>query len=284
MTTAAHEFTRYADIGSALADPGLVPLPAEPSPWRPSTSRPSTWSPPGANAAGSAGNTGSAGTSAGVAGHPAGAGPAASPGAGPAASPGASPAAGAMAWLRATAARFSAGETHARRRALVEADCARLDPAALRLAAAAGTGNDTRHRVVATLAAALGIAEPEAVARAVTVMAGAWFGGPDAGTGAGPDAPTEADTAVAWLMSHLLPGPAAASPGQGRTGPADGAPQGPPHEALNGAPDGMPDEMPDGQAPGGRPATTTAGPEPDEARDEALLLPAANRYRLLVQA
>ncbi|MET9617386.1 hypothetical protein [Kitasatospora indigofera] len=144
MTTAAHEFTRYAGIGSALADPRLVPLPAEPSAWRPPT-----WRPPGASAAGSAGSAaGVAGAAdaADVAGHAAGAGAAT----------------GAMAWLRTTAARFSSGETHARRRALVEADCARLDPAALRLAAAADTGSDTRQRVVAALAAALGIAEPGA--------------------------------------------------------------------------------------------------------------------------
>ncbi|WP_329611719.1 cytochrome P450 [Kitasatospora herbaricolor] len=184
MTTAAHELTRYADIGTALADPRLVPLPAGPSAWRPSGTGDTsgeTNSEGGIAEGGGAGGTG---------------------------------AAGAMAWLRATVARFSSGEAHARRRALVEADCARLDPAALRLAAAAGTGHDTRIRVVATLAGALGIAEPEAVARAVTVVAGAYFGGPggDPGPDADPAAPTDADRAVARLMSHLLPGRAAAPP------------------------------------------------------------------------
>jgi cytochrome P450 len=39
---------------------------------------------------------------------------------------------GTMAWLRATVSRFANGETHARRRALVEEELARLDPATLR--------------------------------------------------------------------------------------------------------------------------------------------------------
>ncbi|GGV23703.1 hypothetical protein GCM10010495_44120 [Kitasatospora herbaricolor] len=104
MTTAAHEFTRYADIGTALADPRLVPLPAEPSAWRPTG--------PGDTSGGTGGEGRIAGGGA----------------------TGGDDAAGAMAWLRATVARFSSGEAHARRRALVEADCARLDPAALRLA------------------------------------------------------------------------------------------------------------------------------------------------------
>ncbi|MFF1871572.1 cytochrome P450 [Kitasatospora herbaricolor] len=180
MTTSAHEFTRYADIGTALADPRLVPLPAEPSAWSPT-------------------GTGEASSEASIEGGGEG---------------GSDAAAGATAWLRATVARFSSGEAHARRRALVEADCARLDPADLRRAAAAGTLQDTRLRVITALADALGIAEPEAVARAVAVVAGAYFGGPGAGAGpdAGPAAPTDADTAVVRLMSHLLPGPAGAPP------------------------------------------------------------------------
>ena len=44
---------------------------------------------------------------------------------------------GTMAWLRATVSRFAEGETHARRRAMVEARLAALDPAALRAAARA---------------------------------------------------------------------------------------------------------------------------------------------------
>ena len=46
---------------------------------------------------------------------------------------------GTMAWLRATVSRFANGETHVRRRALVEALLADLDPAELRHAAAAMT-------------------------------------------------------------------------------------------------------------------------------------------------
>jgi hypothetical protein len=44
---------------------------------------------------------------------------------------------GAMAWLRATVSRFAEGETHARRRAMIVAHLAALDPAALRTAARA---------------------------------------------------------------------------------------------------------------------------------------------------
>src|SRR5690242_5390967 len=101
-----------------------------------------------------------------------------------------------VAWLRATVARFSSGEPHRRRRALVEADLARLDPAALRQAVAAGPEGEVRRRVVHTLAQALGMPEPEAVAEAVTVIARSYFGGADAA----------ADAAVARLVAQLLPG------------------------------------------------------------------------------
>ncbi|MFJ5118681.1 hypothetical protein [Kitasatospora sp. NPDC088548] len=104
---------------------------------------------------------------------------------------------GGVAWLRATVARFSTGEVHAARRALVEADLAGLDPAALRLAAAAGFEQDARLRAVRVLAQSLGLAEPEAVARAVAVVARAYFVElPD-------DA--EADAAVAWLLPRMDP-------------------------------------------------------------------------------
>lgn len=107
-----------------------------------------------------------------------------------------------VAWLRATVARFSSGEAHRRRRALVEADLARLDPAALRQAVAVGPEGATqpegaiRVRVVRTLAEALGMPEPEAVAAAVSVIAESYFGGADAA----------ADQAVAQLVTQLLPG------------------------------------------------------------------------------
>ncbi|MEU9578336.1 isocitrate lyase/PEP mutase family protein [Streptomyces chilikensis] len=103
-----------------------------------------------------------------------------------------------VAWLRATVARFSSGEPHRRRRALVEAELARLEPAALRRAVAEGPEEEVRVRVVRTLAEALGMPEPGAVAEAVTVVAGAYFGGADAA----------ADEAVARLVARLVPVPA----------------------------------------------------------------------------
>jgi len=135
MTSSVHEFTRYADVRIALANPHLVPLSARPGP------------------------------------------------------------PGGMAWLRSTVARFSTGETHARRRALLEADLARLDPSALRRAAASGPAGEARVMVVRTLAESLGLSDPDAIAGAITVVAGTYFGGDDA----------DADAAVAWLVPRVLP-------------------------------------------------------------------------------
>ena len=137
MTISVHEFDRYADVQSALADPCLVPPPAQSGP------------------------------------------------------------PGTMAWLRATVVRFSAAETHARRRALVEADLARLDPAALRNAAALGADGDGRLLAVRVLAGALGLPRPDRVAEAITVVAAAYFGG-------GHDT-AAADEAVARLLPLVLP-------------------------------------------------------------------------------
>ncbi|MDX3230846.1 isocitrate lyase/phosphoenolpyruvate mutase family protein [Streptomyces sp. ME19-01-6] len=106
------------------------------------------------------------------------------------------PAGASVAWLRATVARFSSGEPHRRRRALVEAELARLEPAALWRAAAAGFQGAVRVRVVRALAETLGMPEPGAVAEAVTVVAGAYFGSTDAA----------ADEAVARLVALLAPG------------------------------------------------------------------------------
>ncbi|MFG3254171.1 hypothetical protein [Streptomyces sp. NPDC048172] len=107
---------------------------------------------------------------------------------------------GTMAWLRATVARFCAGEPHARRRALVEGELARLAPEAVRRAARARGGcgaddEDVRVTAVAALAACLGYADPEGVARAVTVVAGGYFGGD------GPD--PAGDEAVRWLLPRV---------------------------------------------------------------------------------
>ena len=63
---------------------------------------------------------------------------------------------GTMAWLRATVSRFSEGEAHARRRAMIEARLAALDPDELRAAARAAARREPRRRseVAASWAAA----------------------------------------------------------------------------------------------------------------------------------
>ncbi|MFJ9127908.1 isocitrate lyase/phosphoenolpyruvate mutase family protein [Streptomyces sp. NPDC102340] len=101
-----------------------------------------------------------------------------------------------MAWLRASVPRFSSGETHARRRALVEAELARLDVARLREAATRWPeGEDAAPYVVSTLAEALGYRDPHAVAEAVGTVSRVYFGGED----------PEADAAVARLVELLSP-------------------------------------------------------------------------------
>ncbi|MFJ8625902.1 hypothetical protein ACIRD3_24085 [Kitasatospora sp. NPDC093550] len=128
-----------------------------------------------------------------------------------------------VAWLRATVARFSSGEAHARRRALVLADLARLDPAALRVAAAGGFETDVRLRVVRVLAWALGLADPEAVARDVATVARSYFA----------DAPEdpEADAAVARLLPAVgLAG--GAVEGDGAAGDPDGGAADPARETA----------------------------------------------------
>ncbi|RZS30525.1 2-methylisocitrate lyase-like PEP mutase family enzyme [Herbihabitans rhizosphaerae] len=104
---------------------------------------------------------------------------------------------GTMTWLRATVARFSAGETHERRRAIAESTVDGLDPAELRYRAAAWTDPavEPRYVPVAVLAGALGITDvPRAVA-AVREVSVAYQGVYDV-------AP---DEAVATLVS-MLPG------------------------------------------------------------------------------
>ncbi|MCX4835879.1 isocitrate lyase/phosphoenolpyruvate mutase family protein [Streptomyces sp. NBC_01016] len=101
-----------------------------------------------------------------------------------------------MAWLRASVPRFSSGETHARRRALVEAELARLDVARLRKAATRWPeAEDAAPYVVSTLAEALGYREPHAVAEAIGTVSRVYFGGED----------PEADAAVARLVELLSP-------------------------------------------------------------------------------
>ncbi|MFE7593919.1 hypothetical protein ACFU6K_31390, partial [Kitasatospora sp. NPDC057512] len=99
---------------------------------------------------------------------------------------------------------FSSGEPHARRRALVLADLERLDPDRLRVAAAGGFESDVRLRVVRVLAAELGLADPEAVARDVATVSRAYFTDAPAGLVAD-DAPGDpvADAAVARLLPAM---------------------------------------------------------------------------------
>jgi hypothetical protein len=63
---------------------------------------------------------------------------------------------GTVTWLRATVSRFAEGETHARRRALVESLLAGLDADELRAQAARTVGVDAPYVPVAVLARALG--------------------------------------------------------------------------------------------------------------------------------
>ncbi|RII16036.1 2-methylisocitrate lyase [Streptomyces sp. YIM 130001] len=104
-------------------------------------------------------------------------------------------------WLRATAARFSTGAAHRRRRALVEAELASLDADLLRRAATEAPPGDLRTRVVRTLATALGMPDPATVAEDV-VVSRAYFRGTD----------PAADAAVERLVRLLAPEAADADP------------------------------------------------------------------------
>lgn len=101
---------------------------------------------------------------------------------------------GTAAWLRAHVARFAHGPRHVRRRAVIEAELARIDPAALRkavaVAASDGDGRDPRARTAQVLAEALGLVEAARVAADVGLVAAVYFGGDD----------PAADAAVARLV------------------------------------------------------------------------------------
>ena len=142
MAENAHEFTRYAEVVAAVADPSLVPVPPELRAARNGPARPGT-----------------------------------------------------AAWLRESVARFASGPVHECRRAIVEAELGRLDPEALRQAAALATKDardtfDARLIAVQVLAEALSLPDPEDVAHDVAIVAGVYFGGESA----------EADAAVARLL------------------------------------------------------------------------------------
>lgn len=117
---------------------------------------------------------------------------------------------GTLPWLRATVSRFANGDTHARRRALVETRLAALDPdelaaAATRAAASplggAFPGVARAHLPVAVLAAATGVADPAAAVAHTRVVAAAYHPGTDA---PGADAPG-ADAALRALLALLPP-------------------------------------------------------------------------------
>lgn len=102
---------------------------------------------------------------------------------------------GSMAWLRATVARFAHGEVHARRRAFVESELARIDVDGLRRLAAATSGND-RTRVLRSLAAAMGLPElDDAAVAALCTVADNYFSGND----------PAADDAVKLLLPLMGP-------------------------------------------------------------------------------
>ncbi|MEY9930046.1 cytochrome P450 [Catenulispora sp. GP43] len=86
---------------------------------------------------------------------------------------------GSMAWLRATVARFAHGEVHARRRAYVETELARIDADELRRLAGGRFGDD-RTRVLRSLAQAMGLPELDDTAvAALCTVADNYFGGDD---------------------------------------------------------------------------------------------------------
>jgi cytochrome P450 len=86
---------------------------------------------------------------------------------------------GSMAWLRATVARFAHGDVHARRRAFVEAELARIDVDGLRRLAA-GTDGDDRTRILRSLARAMDLPELDGAAvNALLIVAANYFGGED---------------------------------------------------------------------------------------------------------
>ena len=124
---------------------------------------------------------------------------------------------GTVSWLRASVSRFANSAEHRARRALVESELARLDPAALRASARelaldqlarCGQPGDrvdvmsllARRVPVAVLAARLGLADPLRAAAAVTAVAASYFPGSDARR------EQQADAETAWLVTALGPG------------------------------------------------------------------------------
>ncbi|GAA2049712.1 hypothetical protein GCM10009839_64750 [Catenulispora yoronensis] len=87
---------------------------------------------------------------------------------------------GTMAWLRATVARFAHGAVHARRRAYVETELARIDVGELRRLAASTTADDDRALILRTLARAMGLPDlDDSAIEALRTVAANYFGGDD---------------------------------------------------------------------------------------------------------
>ncbi|BCB77216.1 hypothetical protein GCM10022251_56980 [Phytohabitans flavus] len=124
---------------------------------------------------------------------------------------------GSMAWLRSAVARFSHGPAHARRRALVEAELAAIDPERLGAAAARST-RPAGEVAVAVLGEALGVRDVDAVVAALPSVAAVYLApGTDA-------AGRLADAAVASLVAQLPPADGACADGACADGAcADGA-------------------------------------------------------------
>jgi hypothetical protein len=100
---------------------------------------------------------------------------------------------GSIGWLRASVARFSSGELHRRRRALILAELSRVDVAAVRAAAGEstlGTTDAARSVPVTVLAQALGA--PSIPVAAVAAVAAVYL----TGTGGGREAQAGLDALV----------------------------------------------------------------------------------------
>jgi hypothetical protein len=104
---------------------------------------------------------------------------------------------GSMAWLRATVCRFVNGETHERRRAIIEAMLAKIDPEDLHARAREPIAGVPRaYRPVAVLAEATGVntEDPAAFVADVRAVAAAYRPGTDA---------PGAEEALARLVARL---------------------------------------------------------------------------------
>ncbi|GIJ46432.1 hypothetical protein Val02_33180 [Virgisporangium aliadipatigenens] len=188
------------------------------------------------------------------------------------------PGPGAMAWLRARVARFSAGEEHARRRRDATDLLDALDPTHLRASATAAVRTGTPLDLVTAevLTAALGL--PGTARLVATAAAGYLPGGPE-----GP----EVDAAVAALRTHLSAADAhPPEPDNARLLGGDGSPEPAGARRLGGSAAAVLDGV---RPPGcGGPAepggTSTAGDDEAVAAMIGVLLQANNATAALIRA